>query len=479
MHEETAMRRAGFVLFLSWFTAGPVAAQTFADDFESAIAPQFPLINGVYQLPPAPVTDRLNWLLGELQAGASTTLDEVNANFDPTWLSSVNAQQTVDFIASVRTGYPNARITDLITHTPNRLTALIDSPGSPPPSGFFVFGTRYAGGGRIVQFGVSGFGGSVQFPDDQNLTLAQAADKFTTLSTVAGLLVARVGADGQCMAVEARSPTVPRATGSVFKMWVLGGVGRRIQQGTLSSTENLPVDPARFAQGGTLNVEPAGTPIPVRDHAILMMGISDNSATDHLHGRVGRAVLDVVVADFGNADPTLLQPLLNVSEQFHLFRSFDLATSQSYVNGTESFQNTFLTNQIVPLGPNLGSGAFFHTQLLTDGSWRASPNDVCAALSALRRQPGGSEALKLVDAAMSASVAQPNVRAAWDRAWYKGGSLASSAGLHVLVHAWLLEDAGRGPWVVVAMSNSSAGGIDQFAVQSVLGRVLQLVAASP
>lgn len=458
---------------------GNAAAQTFADDFESAIPPQFPQANGVYQLPAAPVTTRLNWLLGELQAGATTTADEVNANFDPSWLATNNVQQTIDFIASVRTSYPNARITDLITHTPTRLTALIDSPGSPPPSGFFVFGTRYAGGGLIVQFGVSSFGGSVQFPIDQALTLPQAADKFMTLSSAAGLLVARVGPGGECTSVASRNPAVLRATGSVFKAWVLGGVARRIQQGDMAADEILPLASARFAQGGTLNVEPLGTPIPVRDHATLMMGISDNTATDHLHGRVGRAVLDPVVSDFGVADPTVLQPLLNVSEQFHLFRSFDLATSQSYVNGTESFQNTFLADQIVPLGPNLGTGPFFHAQLLTDGSWRASPNDVCAALSALRRQAGGSEAFKLVDRAMSASVAQPNVRAAWDRAWYKGGSLASGAGLHVLVHAWLLEDGGRDPWVVVAMANSSAGGIDQFNVQSVLGRILQLVAAQP
>ncbi len=49
----------------------------------------------------------------------------------------------------------------------------------------------------------------------------------------------------------------------------------------------------------------------------------------------------------------------------------------------------------------------------------------------------------------------------------------------MLVHAWLLEDAGRDPYVVVAMSNSSAGGIDPFNVQSVLCRALQLVAELP
>jgi hypothetical protein len=110
----------------------------------------------------------------------------------------------------------------------------------------------------------------------------------------------------------------------------------------------------------------------------------------------------------------------------------------------------------------------------------AGPLDICAAFSALRRLPGGSEAFKMVDRAMGAQVAQPNVRGQWDRAWYKGDSLASgTSGLHVMVHAWMLEDAGRDPYVVVGMADSSAGGIDTFNVQSVLGRVLQLVAAPP
>lgn len=453
-------------------------AQTFADDFESAIPPQFPQAGGVFQLPPAPVSTQLNWLLGELQAGAATTTDEVNAHFDPAWLASVNVAQTIAFIDSVRTSYPNARITDLVSHTPTRLTAVIDSPGSPPPSGFLVFGTRYAGAGLIVQFGVSSFGGSVQFPVDTTLTLAQAADKFATLSTAPALLVGRIGANGVCSSIESRNAATLRATGSVFKMWVLGGTARAVANGSLLSTDSVPLVASEFAQGGTINDEPLNTPFPVRDLATLMMGISDNTATDLLHERVGRPLIDQVVGEYGMAQPDILRPLLGISEQFHLFRSFDLATANSYVNGNEAFQQQFLTNQIIPLGPNNG-GPFFHTTLLTDGSWRASPLDVCAAFAALRRVPGGSEAFKMVDRAMGAGAAQPNVRSDWDRVWYKGGSLSSGAGFHVLVHAWLLEDAGRDPYVVVAMANSVGGGIDQFNVQSVTGRILQLVAALP
>jgi hypothetical protein len=454
-------------------------AQTYADGFESTIAPQFPVVNGSFQLPPSPATTQLQWLLGELAAGETTTPAEVQAHFDPSWLANTaDVAATITFINSVRTSYPNARITDPITHTPHRVVALIDSPGSPPPSGFFVFGTRYSGGGLIVQFGVSSFGGSVQFPVDTTLTLSQAADKFMTLSPEAALLVGRIGANGVCTALEQRSATVPRATGSVFKTWVLGGVARSIVEGSLGATETLPLVASELAQGGVINSEPLGTLFPVADLATLMMGISDNTATDLLHERVGRARLDQVVGEFGMANPDLLRPFLNISEQFHLFYSFPLTTSQSYIGGTEAFQNQFLQNSIVPLGP-LTTGPFFHPSLLADGSWRASPFDVCAAFSALRRQPGGSEALKLVDRALGASAAQPNVRGQWDRVWYKGGSLASSAGLHVLVHAWMLEDAGRDPFVVVAMANKDDGGIDQFNVQSITGRMLELAAQLP
>jgi hypothetical protein len=459
--------------------SGVSRAQTYADGFESAIAPQFPIVGGNVQLPPAPVSTRLQWLLGELQAGAVTTAAEVNEHFDPTWLASINVQATIDFIASVRNSYPNARITDLIGHTPTRVVAVIDSPGSPPPSGFLQFGTVYAGAGRIVQFGVNNFGGTVLFPADQNLSLAQAADRFATLSSAPGLFVGRIGANGQCTSIESRDPNTPRATGSVFKMYVLGGAAQRVVAGSMLPSENIALVASELAPGGTINSEPLGTLFSAADLATLMMGISDNTATDLLHERVGRSLLDGLVVSYGHATPTLLQPFLNISEQFHVFRSFDLATANSYVNGSETFQYGFLASQIEPLGPNTG-GAFFHPDLLSEGTWEASPADVCRAFAALRRLPAGSDAFRMVDRAMGAQAAQPNVRGAWDRVWYKGGSLSSGAnGFHVLVHAWLLEDAGREPFVVVAMANSVGGGIDQFNVQSVLGRVLQQVDALP
>ena len=454
------------------------ARPLFVDGFDPPrIDAQFPRVGGIYQLPAGPTTHRLQWLLSKLVPGAAISDQEIADNFDASWLASNTIAQTRTFIESVRTSYPNAIVTDVVSVTPVRLVLVIDTPGSPAPSGFLQLGARYTGTQRIVQFGVSGYGGSVMYPADRTLTMVQAADKFATLSTMPSLLVGRIGANGQCTAIVERNGATPRATASIFKTWVLAGLGRAIRDGAVASADVLPLVASELAQGGVINSEPLGTPFPLRDLAILMMGISDNTATDLLHQLLGRETIAPIV-QATVAAPNLLLPLLGISEQFHVFRSFPLAEARSYVNGDQAFKNQFLQERIVPLGPNNG-GAYFHTALLTSGTWRASPTDICQAFAWLRRLPQGSEAIRTVDAALGAGVAQPEVRARWDRVWYKGGSLASGAGFHVLTHAWMLENAGEDAYVVIAMSNNDAGGIDPFNVQSVTGRLLELVSQLP
>lgn len=457
-------------------------AQTYADGFETTITPQFPVTGGSVQLPPGVLNPRLAWFLGELAAGETTTEAEVLEHFDAAWLAVNDVPTTINFINSVRNAYPNARITDPISHTPIRLTALIDTPGTGFPAGILQFGTRWTAPARITLLGVGNFNGTVILVPDQTLTMDQAADKLMTLSTDGATVVARAHPDGSCTTLTGRNQTAPRATGSVFKNWVVGGVAQGIMAGTLSPTENLAMTSGLLAPGGAINVEPLNTPFPVNELTTLMQGISDNTATDLLLNRVGRAPVEALVVGWGMPAPPAangLLPFMGVSQNFHLFRSFPLATAQSWLTMTEAQQESFFTGSIVPLGNTFGS--FFHADLLTRVTWRASPIDICRAYARLRfRTYAGSDAFRVVDRAMGAQAHLPNVRAEWDRVWYKGGSLASTAlGTHVLVHTWLLEDAGRDPYVVVLMANSDGGGIDAFNVQSVAGRILQLTAALP
>lgn len=468
------------LLMLLCLAAPAQARPLFGDGFDPlVIPPLFPPQGNSFALPPGATADRLAWLMAELAAGETTTVAEVEANFDPAWLAQNSVAQTQAFIQSLRSTWPDAVIRDVVGVTPVRATVVISTPGGPPPWGYMTVGARYSGQRKLVQFGVSNYGGNVIYPADRTLTLEQAADRFATLSSAPGLLVGRIGADGQCTALAERNGQVPRATASIFKIYSLGAVGRMIADGPLAAAEPMPLTQALLAPSGLINSEPLGTVFPVADMAVLMMGNSDNTATDHLHARVGRPRMNQAATWMGMAQPELITPFLNISEQFHVFRSFPYATAQSYVNGTEPFQAQFVVDQIEPLGRYL-SGPFFHVDLMVNGTWKASAFDICRAFAALRRLPKGSEALATVDAALGAAAAQPGVRGDFQRVWYKGGSLAQTAGnFNVLTHAWMLEDGGSDPYVVIALSNSLAGGIDQFAIQSITGRLLELVSQRP
>lgn len=458
----------------------PVQAQLLDEDtfFFSgmegeAITPLFPIVDGDIVLPDSATSTRLRWVLDELAAGETTTLAEVSEHFtsafDPASIQSF-------FNDTLRPMFADARITDLIGLTD--LEATLIWTGTPAQEAFVVLRADLIGEQKINFFLVNNFSGTVQYPADQNLTLEQAADAFLSLGSDYSLLVAYLDSNHQCVPITQRESQVSRATASMFKTWILGAVAESIADGSQSILDIIPLVAGELAQGSALNSLPMGTPFTVEQLAVLMMANSDNTATDLLHEQVGRDAVADYILDVAVADPDVLLPLLGISEQFHLFYSFPLNTSLSYVNGSEPFQQQFLTDQIIPLGPTFPlSAPFFHPSLLTAGSWKGSPMDLCRTLARLHQTAGDNGAFDLVDLAMGSQAAQPDVRTPWDRVWYKGGSLSSGAnGLHVLTHGWLLENEGDSPpIVVIAMANEDDGGIDQFAIQSLSNRMIELV----
>jgi VCBS repeat-containing protein len=328
--------------------------------------------------------------------------------------------------------------------------------------------------------------------EDRTATLAQIATKFDPLALnsivphsgmtygTSSLLVGRIDRNtGACSAnLAAREVDTLRGTGSIFKLWVMGGVARRVAQGAVATDTPVTLVAAKKAPSAELNAEPVGTVFPLQDLASMMMGVSDNTATNLMFQVAGRDTVNQIVSDFGVANPTVLTPFLDISEQFHLLISFDLATAQNYVSGTEAFQQQFLTDQIVPLGP-VTSFPYANTSLYATGTWNATPMDICKAYAALRRGATSTEAGAVTSRALSSSTVYASVRGAWDRVWFKAGSLGAADGFHVLTYSWMLEDAQHDPYVVVGMINSEIGGIENAKMQSALGRVLQLLRALP
>ena len=451
--------------------AGPRAGAlefVFSDDFE--------------RLPPA--SEKLQWFLNQLVPGEPITDAEINEHFSPSWLSTTNVQATLDFLLSVRANYPNGEVTDSIALTPMRFTGLVT--GSNGNVAFVRLGSEFADPG-IDLLGVSGFGtgqATVVRSEHQNLNLAQAADEFLTMSSQPALLVGRIDGADQCVVIEGRNETEARATASIFKIWVLGGVAEMVESGAAAIEQIVLRTDAEEAPGGPVAAEPDNTPFTIMELAELMLGVSDNTATDLLHELVGRSAMNAIPAAFGHAQPGLLTPFLNISETFHLLSSVPFADANFYLNSTEAQQAAFLTGTLEPLGSFAANGGGFNNaELTTTVTWRASPLDICNAFARHRNWAVGSDEALLVERSLAAGIAQPNIRNEWDRVWYKGGSLIvesdpDNQGLEqvVLTHAWLLENAGSDPYVVVALSNGPTDDVDGFDVQSITGRIMELLA---
>jgi hypothetical protein len=343
---------------------------------------------------------------------------------------------------------------------------------------FFVLDAEQSSG-RISNLSLQNFGfgqGTVVSAGDGALNLQQAADRFDSLWSEASMVVARINEANQCETIVGRNESTPRATASIFKIFILGGVAEALDERALFHDDVVPLDRSKQVQGGPLFSEPAGQPFTIDELATLMLAVSDNTATDMLLGLAGRERFDTALAEYGHQTPELMLPQLGISETFHLFFSFPLADSLSYVNGSRSFRQNFLENRLIPLGSSAtGGGGFNHEAMYIDASWLASPLDICGAFARHRQHTPGSDADLVVNRALQSQAAQPNVREHWDRVWYKGGSLTSGInGNLVLTHAFMLEREGEDPYVVVGLANEPAGGIDGFVIQSIMGRLLEL-----
>ncbi|TAH38701.1 MAG: hypothetical protein EYC70_04855 [Planctomycetota bacterium] len=107
--------------------------------------------------------------------------------------------------------------------------------------------------------------------------------------------------------------------GSIFKVYVLAEVARRIGSGELSWDQPLALrEEWKSLPSGTMQNEPAGAEFPVREYVRRMIGISDNTATDHLLWLVGRDAVEAGLAACRNSVPERNQPFLSTRELFFL-----------------------------------------------------------------------------------------------------------------------------------------------------------------
>ncbi|MEM7082084.1 MAG: serine hydrolase [Pseudomonadota bacterium] len=438
------------------------------------IQPLFPETNGVTDFPDYAVGDQFEWIMAQLSL-PSTSLADIEARFVP----GFDFASLQSFFDTLRTSFPNARVIEAINVTARQAQVVIGDPTNPgSTAGFVDLRIRFSDN-KITYFFVQNFpqNPSSTLLSDQNLTLAQAGAQAESLGEELSLLVGRID-NNVCTPIYGINRDTPRATGSIFKAWVLGAAAEAVKDGTITPDQNMVFDANEIVPfAGPLNDEPLGALFSVSDMANMMMGTSDNTATDHLHEFVGRTAAQASLSTFNHATPSVMSPFLSINETFHLYWTVPEVDALAYANGTESAQVDYMNNVLVPLGP-VTAFPQANGSVLVDGTWQASPMDVCRVIAGMRQYNDKSDEFRMVDLAYGANAGAWQARRNWERVWFKGGSLGDPQGLVVLTLGWLLESDDRGAYVVVGMLNtqsSNPGRIDSGAFGSTMSRIIDIV----
>ncbi|MEM8547214.1 MAG: serine hydrolase [Pseudomonadota bacterium] len=443
-----------------------------------AIEPLFFDANGDLMLPDTPAANQLLWVLSEL-ADTETTAQEIQGRFSAATLAAIPVADWQAFFTSLRAAIPAGTVQDIITMTPTSVRVLVGDAANPASGQFMVIGTSI-GDGLIDSFGASPFplNGTSTGTADQNLTYATAADKLGTIAEDIGVLVAEIDADNQCQPIFARNAEDPFGIASIFKIYVMGAIAEAINDGTLTPGQEIPLIADDVVLGGSINDE-LGEMVSITDLAALMLGISDNTATEHLFKLVGRDRIEAILDTFNHANQDAMEPFLSMNEAFHLYFTVPNADAQNYLQLDEVGQRDYVANTLTPLGP-VTNFSRANPEILVQALWQASPTDVCNAMAGLRQFNDATSGFEVLDLTYGAETLVVNLRDQWERVWFKGGSLGDGNGLRVLTYGWMFESDNRGAYAVILMGNNDSGGIariDQAAFSSVASRIIDIVNA--
>ncbi|MEL6531167.1 MAG: serine hydrolase, partial [Pseudomonadota bacterium] len=125
-----------------------------------------------------------------------------------------------------------------------------------------------------------------------------------------------IGQDGTAPAISIQ-PDKQMPLGSAFKLYVLATLAQDIAEGTRSWSDVVELQSKSFPSG-RMQDWPQGSPTTLHTLAVMMISISDNTATDELVRVLGRDRILEVMAETGHPSPELNDPFMTTRELFLL-----------------------------------------------------------------------------------------------------------------------------------------------------------------
>lgn len=413
---------------------GGVAGAMTTDDMSSA-APAAPV-----QLEAGPVRDRTEWVLRFLNEGQQTDIADV---FASSFLAAVPAEQVIELAdTQLRPGGPYT--IEEIERSTARMAVLVLSGTT---------GVRLRMTIAVAESAPHQIEGLLFLPVEEERPAPESWDELDARLRDAAPDVAFLAAeivDGECQSVGAIDEERVLPLGSAFKLYVLGATADAVASGSASWDDVLTITGERRVHSSmTYGSSPAGTQISLRDAATAMISVSDNTATDLVMDRVGRAAVEAQLPLMGMADPARNVPFLTTRELTFVKWVFSDEERADYIDADPERRRALLDAL-----PNRGATLEDLSALASgpvavdDLEWFASPLDLCRAHVALQTKGDEVRRILSVNRGVDIDLARlPYVG-------FKGGSEPG-----VLAGSWYAETTDGRQWFVAALFKNDKGDV--------------------
>ncbi|MEV1241967.1 serine hydrolase [Nonomuraea sp. NPDC049750] len=355
------------------------------------------------EIPSTPVGQQLRWLL-DAPARAPIGQAELAEHFAPAFLQQVPADRINETLAGLRGIQPQK----IIAAVPTVLIAHV------------VVGTQTLK--LTLSVDATGKINSAQFtepatPQPSPTSWDELDQRARKAAARVGFLAAEVKRDGTCRPVHAVAGRQARPLGSMFKLYVLGAVAKKIEQGRFSWDTAMTIKPElKSLPSGQLQDRPDNSQVPVLEAAKMMISISDNTGADLLLHQAGRtAVEERVRAWRGQVKRNT--PFLTTRELFALKGADYPRHSKEFLSRDTAGRRGYLSAVVDKL-PLSSIVPWIAPRELDTVEWFGSPADICRAYAGLAKSRD-----KRIGEVMSQNDGGINLPAKeWSTVWYKGGS---------------------------------------------------------
>ncbi len=409
--------------------------------------------------------EQLAWVVGRMNDGTPFTREEIEAHFSSSFLKAVPADQLAVVLAQLAAG-GKLRLGDvLVAGSPTALVARLDrSTGEQLKASIAVEeGPQRRIVGLLFQ----------PYTETPRPTSWKAIDDQVAGLAAQASLVA-VDLDSQDTPIHQLDAERVGAIGSAFKLYVLGALGEAVENGSAAWNERLAIrDAWKSLPSGDMRDESAGTKFTLRHYAEQMISVSDNTATDHVMWRVGRAAVEARLRPMGASAPERMLPLPTTREMFVLKLSAPDDVRRAYIAGDTATRRTILKS-LAALPLSVEDAADWTAPRDIDTiEWFASPADLVRAHVALQEM-ARTKGLEPIRAILAINPGVSIDQATWPYVAFKGGSEPG-----VLCFSWYMERADGRRFALALVLNDGEHAIDTPAAVTVAEGAFDLLAKVP